>query len=498
MTVAETSPPSAGSDVDDRALATVRATGAVDALREGVSPQGRPTRAGRGRWSTSTATSSGESDRLLSRSSPTSASASRSRAPCASPRSGSAGSTTRPRSATTRSTPRAGSSASTGPSARCSAIAREEIIGRPIFDFVAPEFREQARQAVPEKIRGRPARSSTIERTFVTRDGRRLIVSIEERYKRDEQGRVVGIRSTVQDITDAEADRGGAGGLGAAGPGPLRGDRGRRLRPRPGRPDPRRQPGRQPAARLQPRGAARADDQRHRRPRVRRRLSRTASSSSSPTGTSRARGGTGPRTGRIIPVEINTSTIQFDDQRAVLAVIRDITERKALEETRREFAEAADAQRPRDRGQEPRARPRRRPATGSSPRAASTPSSWPTARAGSRCSTPPPSGSSATRPDEVARPARRPTLMPERLPGRRRPGLRGRYLRDPRAADRGQDRRAARPAQGRRGVPARALAQRRRPRRASSSSSARSATRPSGNGCARCSRSPRSSPRSAC
>jgi len=44
--------------------------------------------------------------------------------------------------------------------------------------------------------------------------------------------------------------------------------------------------------------------------------------------------------GQIIPVEINTSTIIFEDQRAVLAVMRDITERHALEETRRSFAES--------------------------------------------------------------------------------------------------------------------------------------------------------------
>ena len=46
------------------------------------------------------------------------------------------------------------------------------------------------------------------------------------------------------------------------------------------------------------------------------------------------------RDGRIIPVDINTSTIQYEDQTAVLTVVRDITERKALEETRRQFAEA--------------------------------------------------------------------------------------------------------------------------------------------------------------
>src|SRR5262249_10133562 len=44
--------------------------------------------------------------------------------------------------------------------------------------------------------------------------------------------------------------------------------------------------------------------------------------------------------GRIVPVDINTSTIQLEDQTAILAVMRDITERKALEETRRRFSEA--------------------------------------------------------------------------------------------------------------------------------------------------------------
>ena len=78
---------------------------------------------------------------------------------------------------------------------------REEVIGKLVFDFITPESRAQALAAFPRKIRGdQPLR--TIERTIETRDGRRLVVAIEERYKRDELGRVVGIRSTVQDITD--------------------------------------------------------------------------------------------------------------------------------------------------------------------------------------------------------------------------------------------------------------------------------------------------------
>ena len=46
------------------------------------------------------------------------------------------------------------------------------------------------------------------------------------------------------------------------------------------------------------------------------------------------------KSGVVIPVDISTSMIQLEDQVAVLAVCRDITERKALEEAHRQFAEA--------------------------------------------------------------------------------------------------------------------------------------------------------------
>ena len=85
--------------------------------------------------------------------------------------------------------------------------AREEMLGRPIFDFVAEELRETARIAVREKMAGvRPL--STIERPYLTKDGRRLIVSIEEGYRLDSENRVIGLRSTVQDVsTKAQTER---------------------------------------------------------------------------------------------------------------------------------------------------------------------------------------------------------------------------------------------------------------------------------------------------
>jgi two-component system, NtrC family, sensor kinase len=215
---------------------------------------------------------------------------------------------------------------------------REEVLGREVFDFIAPEFREQARAGFPEKIRGdQPLR--TIERTFETRDGRRLFVAIEERYKRDEQGRVIGIRSTVQDITDrkrteaalvASERRARVLFEGIEDAIFVHAADGRIVDANPA------------ASRLlcypleqlltmttseidDPEFAAGYDE------RLRHQFAH---------GHLSCEGEHRTRDGRVVPVDINTSTILFEGERAVLAVIRDITERKALEETRREFAES--------------------------------------------------------------------------------------------------------------------------------------------------------------
>jgi two-component system NtrC family sensor kinase len=217
-------------------------------------------------------------------------------------------------------------------------FSREEVIGREVFDFIAPEFREQARVGFPEKIRGdHPLR--TIERTFETRDGRRLSVAIEERYKRDDQGRVVGIRSTVQDITDRKRTEAAL----------VASERRARVLFEGiedaifvHAPDGRIVDANPAASRLlgysldellsmrtddidDPEFAAGYEE------RLRNQLAQ---------GHLSCEGRHRSKDGRVIPVDINTSTIMFEGQRAVLAVIRDITERKALEETRREFAEA--------------------------------------------------------------------------------------------------------------------------------------------------------------
>jgi PAS domain S-box-containing protein len=215
---------------------------------------------------------------------------------------------------------------------------RDELIGRPIFDLIAPEDRERARQAVAEKIRGERL-LVPFERPYLTRDGRKLIVRIEERYARDDQGRITGLRSTVQDVTaarqteaalvaserrmralfegieDAVFVHDGEGHILDANPAACR----------------RLGYSRDEFLRLTTRDIDAPDTAVGFTDRLNQQLR---------TGHLSFEGHHRTRDGRIVPVDINTSTIQLEDRTVILAVVRDITERKALEETRRQFAEA--------------------------------------------------------------------------------------------------------------------------------------------------------------
>jgi PAS domain S-box-containing protein len=215
---------------------------------------------------------------------------------------------------------------------------REELIGRPIYDLIEPSQREAAREAVRQRVEGTDAVAS-VERTYCTKDGRLIDVAVDTRLTRDEQGRVLSIRSTVQDITwrkQAEAAQAASerrtralfegiedavfvhdldGRILDANPSACR-----RLGYT-----------REEVLRLT---TADIDDPSFAvgyRDRLEEQLRE---------GHLRTEGRHRTKAGRIIPVDINTSTIQLEDQKVVLAVIRDITERKALEETRRQFAEA--------------------------------------------------------------------------------------------------------------------------------------------------------------
>ncbi|MGA2278914.1 MAG: PAS domain S-box protein [Verrucomicrobiota bacterium] len=76
----------------------------------------------------------------------------------------------------------------------------EEMVGHFMWDFVAE--REKAREAVMARLAGKTPATELVERNYRRKDGAFLPVLIENRILYDDDGRVIGIRSTLQDITE--------------------------------------------------------------------------------------------------------------------------------------------------------------------------------------------------------------------------------------------------------------------------------------------------------
>ena len=76
----------------------------------------------------------------------------------------------------------------------------EELLGRPVWKFVVEE--EMTRQVIMAKIAGDVSFHETFERTYRRKDGTTLPVLIEDRVIPDEKGRITGIRSMIEDITE--------------------------------------------------------------------------------------------------------------------------------------------------------------------------------------------------------------------------------------------------------------------------------------------------------
>ncbi len=76
-----------------------------------------------------------------------------------------------------------------------------EMLGREIFEFVAPEEREASRSAVARKIAGVQA-LKPFRREYLRRDGTRLMLEIHENLIQDASGCITGIRSALLDVTE--------------------------------------------------------------------------------------------------------------------------------------------------------------------------------------------------------------------------------------------------------------------------------------------------------
>lgn len=76
----------------------------------------------------------------------------------------------------------------------------EELLGRPVWKFVVEE--EMTRQVILAKITGDVSFHETFERTYRRKDGTTLPALIEDRIIRSKKGRITGIRSMIEDITE--------------------------------------------------------------------------------------------------------------------------------------------------------------------------------------------------------------------------------------------------------------------------------------------------------
>ena len=77
----------------------------------------------------------------------------------------------------------------------------QELVGRHIWEFVAPEQREAARTAIAGKI-ARQQPVTTLTREYRRRDGNYIWLEIHENLIQNAEGDVLGIRSALLDITE--------------------------------------------------------------------------------------------------------------------------------------------------------------------------------------------------------------------------------------------------------------------------------------------------------
>ena len=76
----------------------------------------------------------------------------------------------------------------------------EEMLGRPVWTFL--ENPDASQEAVHRKVKGGEQSTEPYERVFRCKDGALIPVLVEDRIQFDAAGRVTGIRSTMQDITE--------------------------------------------------------------------------------------------------------------------------------------------------------------------------------------------------------------------------------------------------------------------------------------------------------
>ena len=78
---------------------------------------------------------------------------------------------------------------------------REEMVGKPIFEFILPEQRKDAEERFRLKLAGENI-SKQEDRVYVKKDGSKIHVFIDDVVEHDSDGKVLGIRTTMVDISE--------------------------------------------------------------------------------------------------------------------------------------------------------------------------------------------------------------------------------------------------------------------------------------------------------
>jgi PAS domain S-box-containing protein len=78
---------------------------------------------------------------------------------------------------------------------------RDEMVGKPIFEFIMPEQRDDAEERFRLKLTGKEIPKQD-NRKYLKKDGSEVSVSIDDILERDSDGKVSGVRTTMVEITE--------------------------------------------------------------------------------------------------------------------------------------------------------------------------------------------------------------------------------------------------------------------------------------------------------
>lgn len=85
--------------------------------------------------------------------------------------------------------------------ARMLGYAKEEMVGKSIFEFILPDQRQEARKRFQQKLAGKRLPRAR-DRIYVRKDGSKIYVTIDDKMERDSSRKIISIHTTMVDITD--------------------------------------------------------------------------------------------------------------------------------------------------------------------------------------------------------------------------------------------------------------------------------------------------------